>query len=173
MNNIYSTGWGKRPITFLKSSQILAISTTGWFNLSRWCDSVVEGHELDDLLPPLFHERLEVRESAERELALRLSRAAIGNNNIIKDETFGSVYNGPRIKRKHTNRITLRELTIIVVEHRALVEEWKRKCAAHKAVKPQAPRAEVVLEIPQEPAVEHESEPVEEEEPPDNWEDLC
>jgi hypothetical protein len=171
MNNIHSTGWGKRPITFMKSSQILAISTTGWFNLSRWCDSLFDDHELDALLPPLFHERFEVRESAERELALRLARAAIGNNNIIKDETFGSVYNGPRIKRKHTNRITLRELTIIVVEHRALVVEWKRKCAAHKAVKPQAPRAEVVLETPQESAAEPE--PVEEEEPPDNWEDLC
>lgn len=168
---IYSPGWGKRLITFNRTTRPFAINEEGWFNLSKWVympPPMDDDMELDSYLKPLFNERMEIRENAEQELAYRLMRAAIGGMDLIKDETYGPAYNGPRIKRNFTPRISLRDLTIIVVEHRARVIEWKRKQIAHKASKVKAPR----------PVLEPEPEPEPEvvllaEEPPDNWEDLC
>jgi hypothetical protein len=128
-DKIYSHGWGKNILTSKRNNKPYVFNDTSWYNLSKW---VYECEDFDGQFANLFHDDITIRWRAEMNLANVLVRASILTDEERRFEDADGMsagyksYNGPKIKRKKTLRITLREMVIIVHEHRTKVLAWKR-----------------------------------------------
>jgi hypothetical protein len=174
MDKIYSHGWGKNILTCKRNNTPYVFHESNWYNLSKW---VYECEDFDGEFANLFHEDPTIRRRVEMKLADVLVRGSImtAEESRLTDADGRSAgyksYKGPRIKRKKTLRITLREMVIIVYEHRAKVLAWKNpKVTARMAMldKQHSAAEEPLPEEPPAPA-----EPVVTEYDVEDWEELA
>lgn len=125
MEKIYAPNWGKNVLTNRKTNKPFTFTEQSWYLLSMWVHSI---SDFDGLFENLFHEDLAFRRRAEANLADKITRGAFqsAEQSVMEQSSCrsGISYNGPKIKRKKTNRITLREMAIILYEHRAKVLAW-------------------------------------------------
>lgn len=125
MEKIYAPNWGKNVLTNRKTNKPYTFTEQSWYLLSKWVYSV---SDFDGLFANLFHDDLAFRRRAEATLAEKIMRAAFqsAEQSVMEQSSCrsGISYNGPKIKRKRTNRITLHEMAIILYEHRAKVTAW-------------------------------------------------
>lgn len=137
MDKIYAPNWGKNVLTNRKTNKPFTFTEQSWYLLSMWIHSV---GDFDGLFENLFHEDLAFRRRAEANLADKITRGAFqsAEQSVMEQSSCrsGISYNGPKIKRKRTSRVTLREMAIILYEHRAKVLAWNepKKTAQKKTV---------------------------------------
>ena len=141
------------------------IGQSEWSSLTNWVAAQViietsDKFDMDALYERLSHKDISVRSAAKTEWCRRISRAVIhgiGDKQFMDGE--GST-NFPRIKSKDYKKITIADLTWILMDHREKIKNWV--IAMNKPKVPKVPQPEP--EPDPEPELVIENEDV-----PDDW----